>query len=477
MQRKEVMVSVILLIIIGCILLWQWLLYINNKEIENDVENGKVSQEIEINVKNKYLAVTQKIVGLSRGKKYEIRIPPVAENMTGLPDENKMSANQDGSRSGTFHAESDTLTVRYEIPFAKNEGPVLLSDWLVEMKNVTVSGTSIEVIDPQKGKGTWVAGLPLTTLQELEHIDHYFFLGGTKKPALYWHPEVLKKLTVAEEKLAIFYEGDRKPETALLKKVENLSNFAYVSLVLTNRFAETEAGGIVIYPEGGEESGDWLWKLANQYFQAKLEAPSENREWAADVLTSLFTGIKAEGEKAAGVLRELEGDFSENELQQFIYMATREKKDLTFGHLDICLSEIKGRKTDFFALNGQSSSKLIPLYFYETRDIYVNGDLKEEIKVVYKEGERFFSAKETFAALSYNVNIVENGKTLLLSKGTRNYRFYVDENIFILNEEHFGLLEQPLRMIDGELFIKEKWLIKIFHCSINDEETHLEIFS
>ncbi len=476
MQKKAFLVSFILLIIIGCLLLWQWILF-SNKEAGNGIHNSEsVSQKIDISVKSGQLTVKQKIAGLSKGKEYEIRIPPVAEQFSGLPAASKMTVNPDGSKSGTFRAESETLAVNYEIPFVKNR-PSLWGDWLCEIKNATVTGTTIEVIDLQKGKGTWVAGIPLTTVQELEHFDHYFYRGRAEKPALYWHPVLLKKVTVAEDKLTVYYEGDRQPEAGRFSKLESLTDFPYVSLILTDHLAETEAAGIMIFRESGGKSDEWLWKLTHRYFLAKLKERSGDREWAADVLTSLFTGIKGEGKFAEEAIQELENNFSEKELHKFINKAAAEKEHLSAEKLDRYLSEIKGKKTDFFALNRGTSSQVTPLYFYEARDIYVNEKLQKEIKVVYKDGERFYSVKETFAALSYDVEIVGDGKTLLLSKDTRNYRFYAGENIFILNEEHYGLLEQPLLMIGERMFIKEKWLKKIFDCLINEEESKLEIFS
>ena len=155
----------------------------------------------------------------------------------------------------------------------------------------------------------------------------------------------------------------------------------------------------MIFRESGGKSDEWLWKLTHRYFLAKLKERSGDWEWAADVLTSLFTGIKGEGKFAEEAIQELENNFSEKELHKFINKAAAEKEHLSAEKLDRFLSEIKGKKTDFFALNRGTSSQVTPLYFYEARDIYVNENCKKGGLCI--KMERFYSVKETFATLSY----------------------------------------------------------------------------
>ncbi len=73
------------------------------------------------------------------------------------------------------------------------------------------------------------------------------------------------------------------------------------------------------------------------------------------------------------------------------------------------------------------------------------------------------------------MRILADGKTVLLTRDSTNYRFYTDQNIFIFDEEDYGLLERPLRVLHDEIFIKEKWLKTIFSVVIIEEESKLEI--
>lgn len=473
MLKKASIVSSVLLILIGIILVWQWKNYSNKILETTGQQKGKPVQEIEVSVEADRLHITQKIAGLPPERKHEIFLPSLAREPS-CTISSKTGCSVKDEKLQTYYAKGDSITLKYEIPFIKGNQPVLFREWTGQIKGVSISDSSIEVADQEKGKGTWVAGIPLMTVQEFKHIDYYLFRGGNGNPALYWHPSPLNEHIVYDGKLTIFYEGSG-PDSVDFPSIEKLNNFTYTSLILTDQFKETGVRGVLTVGSNFSDRENLEWKVVHHYFTCKFPGSATENEWVADVLTTLFLNRAPENEKVSHVILELNKGFTKEELNQFLSAVISEEKPLSTEILDRFLGEIKGAGTRFFTMNKQETATFFPLCFYDHRSIYVEGKLQKDLEVIYFEEERYFPVLETFKALSYDVRILADGKTVLLTRDSTNYRFYTDQNIFIFDEEDYGLLERPLRVLHDEIFIKEKWLKTIFSVVIIEEESKLEI--
>ncbi|MEH7524443.1 stalk domain-containing protein, partial [Bacillus sp. JJ1503] len=130
----------------------------------------------------------------------------------------------------------------------------------------------------------------------------------------------------------------------------------------------------------------------------------------------------------------------------------------------------------FFTLNEGKVDSLVPLYFYDSRKVVVNGTANEGLEVIFEEGNSMFPFINTMIALDYEAEVLTDKETILLKKGSNTYRFFLNRNIFIYNEDDYGLLERPLAVINGNIYMSGQWIETLFKVTIEEEDDEI-IFS
>lgn len=472
MLKRAFLITSTLLIVIGSLLLWQWISYSNriDDSIKESLENA--TQKISIEVEDSFLEVTQRIEGLESGKEYRVLAPPNAKEWSCMTVSEKSDSAEDGG-SNRFLAKDGSLTFLYRIPTGRDDHPFLLNDWAGTIGDVSLIKTSIEIADLAKRQGTWIAGAPLKGVQELQHINYYVFEGEGITPSLYWHPYPLTQESTHNGKLSFFYEG-KKSISLSLPNIERLVDVSYAAIVLTNQLPEASGSGLMVI-DSSTVAKELERKLVDYYFYGKFENLPVKERWLIDVLSSLLLGEDSKHEKGDQLIHELKRVFTNEEVKEFVDLIIHDNGVLSVEKLDEIIGKIRGKNTRFFALNKDVSRPFISLYFFDPRSVYVEGKWQKDIEVLYFAEERYFPAIETFEALEYNVKVLSDKKTLLLSKKSNTYRFYEDQNIFIYNEEDYGLLERPLRVFNGEIYVKEKWLITLFHVLIHEDTDMIKL--
>lgn len=466
MLKRASLITLALVIVIGGVLLWQWKSYSNGIDDSKKKSSGNVTQKINMEVEEHFLQVTQRIDGLESEKEYGVLVPPHAKDWSCLTasEKNDTVENEGFKR---ILAEDGSLTFVYRIPTGRDDQLFLLNDWTGTIQDAFIAKTSIEIADLAKRQGTWISGAPLKGVQEFEHINYYVFEGKGGTPSLYWHPSSLAQESIQNGKLSIYFDG-KKFRSLSFPNIERLVNFPYTSIVLTNQQPETVGNGLIIVDSSSLVVEELERKLIDYYFYSKFENLPVKESGLIDVMSSLFLGEGSQSEKGEQLIQELKTVLTNEEIEEFVELIIHEKEILSVEKLDEWIGKVKGKNTRFFALNKDSHS-LIPLYFFDPRAVYVEGKRQKDFEVVYFGEERYFPVIETFEALAYNVKVLSDKKTLLLSKDSNTYRFYEDQNIFIHNEEDYGLLERPLRVFNGEIYIKEKWLSTLFHVVIYED--------
>ncbi|HEY9576375.1 MAG TPA: stalk domain-containing protein, partial [Pseudobacillus sp.] len=195
----------------------------------------------------------------------------------------------------------------------------------------------------------------------------------------------------------------------------------------------------------------------------------EGEEWFTYLIVSYKLGRPTGPEKLKTMYNRLNEQLTaeeRNEWKQLLFRLTKEP--ITAEQLDRTLSTVKGLDTDFFAENKNENRLFHPLFFYEDRSILVNGNATK-IQAVNQDGQLFFPFSETLQSLGYEVKKLTDGKSLLVRREYNTYRFYPDQNRFILNEEKYGLYENALQIYEGRLYLSQKWLQKIFLVTVQSE--------
>ncbi|WP_170289651.1 stalk domain-containing protein [Cytobacillus depressus] len=462
MWKTFVLMTIVFTTVISGMLFWQWKAYSKQNDPINEVFE-KAVQEITVKSKENKLHVTQRIHGLTKDMEYTVIKPDSLYGWSCKNIHNEPCDSKDENPE-TFLPIENELIFEYIIPIEAKEQAFLLNEWTTVIPNVKISSTSIIIVDSYRRGGTWVAGTKIKGFKEMDIIDYYYFEGVGAAPSLYWQ---LEPLLVGDELSKIhLYNSLKKPEINI-NKIPDLTEFPYVSIVFTDLIAEQSGNGIII--SNPNIAGDaFIRKLLTYYYEQKLN-PSNKQKWITDVLTSISAQLQAETDKGKEVLEEMKKKLTEEELLSFIKLVSGSSEEITFQRLDQFVTKVKGLNTRFFTINAKNTQISVPLMFYDTRKVIVNGIHHKELEILYDEGKSLFPFIETMKALGYEASKLEDGEKILVTKGKNTYRFFLNRNIFIYNEDDYGLFEKPLTNINGQVYMNKQWLEKLFNITIDND--------
>jgi hypothetical protein len=460
----------ILNLVIGIMLFWQWNVYSQYNEQTSGKKAETAEQEITVETKEKLLEVTQKIKGLHSEKEYRIMVPDTISEWSCLKEDGNTCDSLDENPL-SFLAENGTLKVTYSLTPNKN-GPFLLNEWMVRFPDVSIEETTIEIIDSTRRDGTWVAGFPLKGHNKLDLIDYYVFKGEGQVSSLYWQPSPLEKLK-GSQSVQFFVKDKTQNIDFSFEALRQVPNFSGMSVVFTDAFADTNGNGLMIASPDTKVEVLERKIIYNYLLDLAPNLPLEER-WLIDVLSSILTGLEVSIPKGNEFINELRNNLTDDELEQFKTLIF-EKESISPQSLDEVLGFVKGKSTHFFTLNKNEETKLVPLYFYDSRKVYIQDEVQEDIEVLLINDEKLLPFVETMSALGYEVKLLSDEETLLLTKGHNSYRFYVNQNIFIYNQEDYGLLENPLKRIEGQIYMDASWLKSLLKVTIEETNTEFKL--
>ncbi|MBS4189103.1 hypothetical protein KHA94_02585 [Bacillus sp. FJAT-49705] len=473
MWKSILLVLIAMTTFIGGMLLWQWKAYSKQNDL-NSESSERAIQEITVYSNEKELQISQKISGLMSGKEYKVSKPDSLFRWS-CKDKKGKPCDSGDENPYTFKANQNELVFEYTIPVQTNGSAFLLNEWVTSIPDLVITSSSIEIIDNARRGGTWIAGAPIKGFKEMDLIDYYYFEGIGNASSLYWQPKPIQMKQSNMEKV-FYYGGQGLENMNHIQEMKRLKGIPFVSVVFTDQYREENGKGIMIVsPKTNED--ELNQKLINYYFEKKFKDISSDQNWIIDVFTSYTTNQAAKTAKGKAIIEELGNKLSEEELNSFFKKASESSEILTLKQLDHYLSELKGWKSKFFVSNGESTESIIPLYFYDFRKVIVSGKEEKDIEVVIEQDKRLFPFVQTMKALGYDVQILSDKETILLAKGSNSYRFFLNRNIFIYNEEDYGLLESPLLNVNGNIYMNKEWIETLFKVNIEvgNEEINISL--
>lgn len=467
MWKASLFIFLILSGIISGMLFWQWQAYSEHAiALES---SGAITQEITVETRLKELKITQKIHGLMEQEEYRLVIPDTlfkwkCKNGTGeacdSADENPF----------TFFSSDDQMTFEYAVPINERNKALLLTDWFVKIPGKKAEGLSITISDSFKREGSWAAGIRLKARKKLDHIDYYYFEGKGNVPILYWQQKPLLKKAINNAEV---YSEDIQAASFNFKKLNEIGDFPFLTIIFTDQYPEYKDENILI-TSPRTKVAQVEKNLITMLFQRKFSEDSQT--WVIDVFTAGLLDMKPSSSKGSAVLQELQGELTEDELKAFLRKVIN-VNSLNAEKLDKLLSDVKGLNTHFFTMNTKSDAPFVPLYFQKEKKLLVSGAEKTSIDLIYRDGKRLLPFTATMKALGYEIKILSGEETMLLSKGNNSYRFYLNKNVFIYNEEDYGLLENPLTNQNGTVFMEIQWFKSLFGVTAEEREGEIYLTS
>lgn len=468
MAKRSITLFFTFLLVAGGMLFWQWKIYdINHKN--NQHKNNKVSQQLIVDARKDQLLVSHIYNDLDEDLEYRVIMPDKTKKWSCItPDGEQCTSNDEDPQS--FLAEQGEMQIQYAIPVNEKSSSLILSDWTPKLQNIEPRKTTIKIIDTGRRNGTWIAGVPIQGSRKMEFIDYFVFAGQGDTSTLYWQNKNLYPMKISEN-LTIYSEEKDFQVKVNLNKINNLPDIPYMSLVNSKEQPGFNAKGISLNGHL-HDSGEIERELTAQYFKTKLAGDLVGNSSAVDLLSALFLQTNATTPKGNFLMNELHSHLTKEQLTE-LNDRFRKLSNIDSRIMDENLAEIKGLDSSFFAVNLLETEKMASLFFYDSRDVRVNGKVNSEMEVIYEKEKRLYPLSKTMESLGYRVEVLAEAEVVQLDNGKNKYRFYLNRNLFSQNQSEYGLLETPLLTRNGQIYIEQSGLQSLF--KINIEETEKEI--
>ncbi|GLB61201.1 copper amine oxidase N-terminal domain-containing protein [Cytobacillus sp. NCCP-133] len=467
MWRTFFFIFLILSGIITGLVVWQWKAYSEQTgEIERHLS---ISQQIDVESLKSELKITQTISGLLPNKEYRLIIPDTLFQWKCKSGEGAACDSADDDPY-TFFTNENKMVFTYVLPKEKKQKALLLNDWTVSIHGVEIEDSSIMVSDSIQREGVWAAGFPLRAKKELEVIDYYIFEGQGGTPSLYWQQAPLIK--TAKNRFEFYSSNPLAPDLDAGNPV-SLGGSSEITVVLTDEYQQSNGKGILI-AETATKKEELNKMLLNQSLMQKIGDHPDIEIWLIEAFAAHLMGKRAGTAKGIMVQNELLNELGKDELLSF-YQNMNTENTLSTEKLDKLLGNIKGHSTRFFTMNIRYDDSFFPLFFEGGKKVIIFGIEQTGVRLIYKNGKRLLPLKEVMEAMGYEVKVLSGDEMLLLAKGKNSYRFYFNKNVFIYNEEDYGLLENPLTILNGTAYIEIQWLKSLFGITVEEGDQKIKL--
>lgn len=453
MMKK--VISILFVIIIVCIFFNQWDQFITDGQTVNAHESAQT--KVTIHSGENSVRVIQTISTLSDESIYEMIVPKKASNWTCTYD-NKGECKSVWGAENIIETKGSQLHITYSLPINQKTN-TLIREWLFQLKGVTIDHVELKIIESHHRNGTWMAGIPLSGFVKEDLIDYYSFSGHANNPALLWHKGEIN--TEQNDKYYTYYGNHYHEIKELMQKhEEKVKEAKFLNIITTNQLKSGLYEGILILPSGESLERELVEAL---YFYA---IESEEIEWFLDLLTSFIIDENPRFALSKFAFNELKEKLTASELEQLVANISDLDESFVPEDMDEILYQITGKQTNFFAELFRNKQP-VSLELFTMKDYHWK-DKKFTVKIIEIDGIEWVPFQKTMSFLELETERLSETEWVIFDEEDV-YRLYSDQSIFIKNEEVFGLLEHPLKKMNGEYYLEKKWLQSIFRIHLKEE--------
>ena len=189
----------------------------------------------------------------------------------------------------------------------------MLDQWAIEIKDVKMNKTHVEITHYGKNVGIWAAGADLVGQTKKENISYFVFTGNDGLFPLYYQNKVLKKV---ESNGFTVYGNSANPVIKAAKKYEVKTPFTFV---ISNKVDSFTSQSLLIRPNKEK----WFKVLSNRYYNQNYPFKNKEEKWLQSLIGAYVLDEKVEG-KVKQLMSELSKQLSK-EQQIAFYFITQKK--------------------------------------------------------------------------------------------------------------------------------------------------------
>ena len=457
----------ILLLVICGTLFFQY--HVFSDKLETGEGDFTYTQEIEITYRSGSLDIRQHFHNLAN-QSIEITWPNLSVS-TDCFLESETSCERLSEDKTKFEAfESRNASLSYIIPLEGGlKSNQLLKDIFVTLQNGHATYTTVHISTDSDVQGQWITGLPLIGRQSLSLVNYSMFAGTGAISEIYWQTAEMA-IQKANDALSIYTKSTLSPELSELVKELKLLNDDHIDIVQGKNISAQQGKRILFLNELSIASINEQVVLSQVKSQYDLEGIPQ---WVCEVIASFLTDSTIGSNKSIEIVNTLNSVMTDTQKMSFVEKLKDAKgTKLSTKELDELLKAVFGLPTEFFAMN-ETTELTFPFLFNDVREVSIEDELNEEVKVILKDGKLLYSLEPILKSLGYQTSVGENG--FYAQSETKKFRFPQGYGFYVFNDQRYNTISDPLTVIADRYYIEESWLQRLFNTDIQKSESTITI--
>jgi len=448
----------LLLLIMGGVLFWQWNVYLEKQSAQSKHISYQVNETIHMEVKGRYIEVEHEFFGLPTGNyqlNFQKSIKPVCQ-------EDDKSCQQSGNQKQNLETNGGTLRFTYKLKKSTSQAFVL-DNWAVQLEQVKIENTRVEITDYSNKVGIWAAGARLIGETEKEKISYYVFEGREGTFPLYYQQKKSKQFEAGDVMVYGASSG------RLVQAVQKYEAIAPITLIITTAASPFSSEHLLIGP-----SVDKLAHvLSKRYYQTYYPFSNKKERWLQSVIGAYVRDEKPKG-KAKQLYEELAKGLTKEQQAAFVSVLKKKRgQEFSAEYLDELLSNVTGLVTHYFELNKVKSHKVHPLIFINQAK-WLNRDGEHSVvQSVTVRLKRYYLLEQVTEKLGFHAEWVN--QHFYLNNGSKTFRLYPGKKVFLYNEKAHSVEGTLLTQFNNQYYISEDYMLKVFNVFVREQNNELEL--
>jgi len=369
--------------------------------------------------------------------------------------------------------ETKSQSVSYIIPIEGGlKNKMLLQDVFATLINGEASYSIVHISTDSKINGQWITGLPLVGQQQLSLVNYTMFRGNGTVHDLYWQAG---KLKVQEQTPVLSIYAQQAVPNDFLKSLESLQflNDEHIAIIQEKSPVPVHDERLLFLPTLTAQAVEQeviLPQIKSQY--TFVDSP----EWLLEVVASYLVNDSIGGDKAKKIMKTLNDYMTDSQQQSWQDKLKKLGDDpISPNTMDEYLSQVLDAKTSYFTLNAAQKNGTYPLLFEDSRDVYVNDVLKEDVHVILYEGQALYTADTLLPYLGYTVGEGKNG--YYVNSEHRTFRFPKEPGFYVFNQRRYSTISEPIIKIANQYYVEEAWLQRLFLVELQKKEERIQVLT
>ncbi|MGV3463778.1 MAG: stalk domain-containing protein [Heyndrickxia sp.] len=465
MQRKNrwKLAVCILTVLLASIVFFQWKSFLtHNRELQQ-----KAKVDISIKHQNNFFSIQQTIHHINP-EIYNVILPNNINKLKCTEGSNKKCKWLDKNK---LKISSNSVTFTYQIKKEKSKnGLLLLSNWFIQLNNLNLDKVDIQLSESQLQNGSWISGGKSIAVKQLKFIDYYVFESNEKYPSLLWTNHKLLKVSV-NDWLTIYRDESVSIPEFHFNQIEKWKTLLPVSLYITKDKPTQQIGSLILL--NIKDVSNLEPMIVQSYLNDQFP---ETKGWIRDIIASSIVRFPLGNNKVKTMYNQLANILDDKEIDKWISDVLNIKKEqIQEKDLDDILQKVTGMGTNYFQENRHDEEPLKSLHFYDPHIVIVDDQVKNNIKIILLNGKRMYPLEKTLTALGYTVKFSTKSSKIEIERPNQKYIFDKNSHIFYFNNEKYGVLSQPIIIMNQQYFIEENWLKQLFKVNISKRNKQIKL--